>query len=127
PWAEVCLWWPNSLTASVLSSPALPRSNQTPSAPEKEAGSRPRIASMVDPCTRGLTHSHMSAAVALQAGLGELCALRPLLAVTHDLQAGFGDPVLAEDLDGAPCAAVAQTEVVFGRTALVAVAVDDDR
>src|SRR5208283_2031651 len=68
----------------------------------------------------------MRAAVLLPAGLVGFRTLRPFLPVADGFQPVSGQPQRHQELLGGAGAAIAQPDVVFGRTALVAMAFHRD-
>src|SRR5262249_36934339 len=67
----------------------------------------------------------MRAAILLVAGFTRLGALWSFLAVAHYLSSARGDALHAQNFFRASCPPVAESEVVLGRSALIAMALDD--
>src|ERR1051325_9372589 len=74
-----------------------------------------------------LSRRHVVAAIPLIAGLARVRADRPFLAVADGPDLVRGQPLLDVEIPEAGRATVAQTQVVFGRAALVAVPFDHYR
>src|SRR5205823_10157803 len=74
-----------------------------------------------------LARGEVRPAILLPAGLVGLGTLRPLLAVADSLQLIGRDAELGQVLLGCRRTAIAQAQVVLGRSALIAMSLDDDR